>query len=313
MTNQQPTHKTQAELESVIGRGNGRGIPELSHAVFRMADGSKLEARMPRPTGVEVPFRGLPVLFSFIDFDVCPICLEPEPDSQEHVPPHSIGGNALTMSCERCNNEFGSKYEPHLRDWYEGSLGTVRLSSAAVMGARFAGEFLLRETADGGFMLLQQGKRDPESDRVLEAGGQFQMEYITADRARSHIAAVKSAYLAACLAVRAIPTGSRADALRAELVAARDTPRDNSIELSPLMKSIRVARTAGTVNPGEILLMAPTELETDDVGFVISFNRVFAVDWPLDPIENFFVVKLESGQDPSVRKAKANHPPRTLD
>jgi hypothetical protein len=202
MTDTEASNHTTGVIESVYGKADGRGIPELSRAPFRLSDKSMLEARMPQPAGDETTFRALPVLFEFIDLEVCPICLIPDPTSREHVPPHSIGGNALILTCERCNNEFGSKYEPHVQGWYEGSIGKVALSGADVTGRRFAGEYLVRENPTGGFILFQQGRSDPAADRILQAGASFEMTYPEADTARIHIAAVKSAYLAACAAMR---------------------------------------------------------------------------------------------------------------
>ncbi len=274
-------------IESVFGKADGRGIPELSRATFRLNDGSMLEARMPQPAGDETTFRALPVVFEFIDLGICPICLTPAPTSREHVPPHSIGGKALVLTCGRCNNEFGSKYEPHLREWYEGSMGKVTLSGADVTGRRFAGEYLLRQNSAGGFILFQQGKSDPAVDRILQAGASFEMTYPEADTARTHIAAVKSAYLAACAAMRTIPRTPRADEVRTELLALRDLPRSQRLQLSPLMESMRLARSAAEPAPGDVVLMAGPGADNGTVRFVISFNRVFAVDWPPEPITGF--------------------------
>lgn len=240
---------------------------------------------MPRPVGTERKFQALPVAFEFVDFGVCPICLAPEPRSREHVPPHSVGGSVVTMSCETCNNEFGSKYEPHLRNWYENTIGKVRLSGKSVPGRRSVGEYLLRENASGGFVLFQHGKHDPAVSQILGEQG-FEMSYEVVDTTRSHISAVKTAYLASCVALRAIPQTPRADALRAELLAARDMPRDQRAELGDVARSIKVARSAHKPNPGEIVLMAAAD-EQPESAMVISFNRVFAVDWPLDPITGF--------------------------
>lgn len=291
MTETGASNHTAGVIESVFGKADGRGIPELSRATLRMDDGSTLEARMLRPVGDETTFRAVPVAFEFIDLGVCAICLDPAPASREHVPPHSIGGHALLMTCELCNNEFGSKYEPHLRGWYEGSIGKVKLSGADVNGKRFAGEYLVRENPAGGFILFQQGKRDPEADRILQAGSSFEMTYPQADMARTHVAAVKNAYLAACAAMRAVPGSPRADALRAELIAMRDLPRTQRLRLSPLMESIRVARSSAEPAPGEIVLMVGLATDESNARFVIGFNRVFAVDWPLEPLSGFHAVE----------------------
>jgi hypothetical protein len=99
MTDTGANNHTAGVIESVFGKADGRGIPELSRATFRLNDGSTLEARMPRPVGDGTTFRALPVVFEFSDLGICPICLTPGPNSREHVPPHSIGGNALVLTC----------------------------------------------------------------------------------------------------------------------------------------------------------------------------------------------------------------------
>jgi hypothetical protein len=111
-----------------------------------MDDGSVLEAQMPTPQGVKVSGRLLPVDVEYFDCGECPICLVPSPSSREHVPPHSIGGNVRTLTCERSNNEFGSRFEPHLQAWYERSLGRVPISGGDVPGRRNGGEYLYRVT-----------------------------------------------------------------------------------------------------------------------------------------------------------------------
>lgn len=44
-------------------------------------------------------------------FPVCPICLDPDPDEAEHVPPESLGGKVMTWTCKPCNNDFGTAEE----------------------------------------------------------------------------------------------------------------------------------------------------------------------------------------------------------
>ncbi|MFT4307304.1 MAG: HNH endonuclease [Microbacterium sp.] len=292
MEDEHTGNRARGVVESVFGKTDGRGVPELSRATLRMQDGSLVEARMPQPVGDETTFRAVPATFEFIDLGTCPICLTASPSSREHVPPHSIGGNVLTLTCERCNNEFGSKFEPHLQGWYENSIGKVKISGAAVGGRRFAGEYLVRENTAGGFILFQHGSRDPAVDQILQNGGSFEMTYPQADTTRTHVAAVKSAYLAACVTMRVVPTSPRAKALRADLLAARDAPRSQRLKLSPLMKSIRVARSASEPAPGELVLMVEGGTEQNSPRFVLSFNRVFAVDWPLEPITGFHVLEL---------------------
>jgi hypothetical protein len=84
-----------------------------------------------------------------MDFDRCPICLDPEPTSKEQVPPAALGGSVMTTTCTRCNNELGSRLEAPLLDWWEDAVGSVSLSHDEVPGARRAARVLLRQKDTG--------------------------------------------------------------------------------------------------------------------------------------------------------------------
>jgi hypothetical protein len=276
-------------IKTVTGRGTARGIPELHQVAMEMEDGTVFEAGMPTPEGVEATGRLLPVNVEYLDFGECPICLEPNPSSREHVPPHSIGGNVKMLTCERCNNEFGSRFEPHLQGWYEHSLGRVRIAGGDVPGRRKGGEYIIRVTPEGQPVLFQVGQSDPNFDRMIQSGKiEFTIPVFN-DKA-FRLAALKSAYLAACLMLKEVPRTERAEAIRAELMAARDRPRDDAFDLTPLAQSIHVSRTAADPEPGEIALVHMTHGD-GAATYAIGFNRVFAVDWPLDP---FNLVRVET-------------------
>jgi hypothetical protein len=237
---------------------------------------------MPQPQGVGVMAQMRVLSLEFVDFGECPICLTPAPTSREHVPPHSVGGNVLTLTCERCNNEFGSRYEPHLQTWYEGSTGRVLIAGGGVRGRRHGGEYLVRVTQEGEFMLFQNGRSDPAFEQMLQVGS-LEMTFTALDQRALALAAIKTAYIAACVIMREVPRTDRADAIREELLAARDRARDEDYELTDLAKSIKVSRAvAGPVAP-EIALILMEHVDGSR-SFAIGFNRVFAVDWPLDPI-----------------------------
>jgi HNH endonuclease len=278
-----PANRESGRIRSVTGRGTARGIPELSEVVIDLEGGGEVHGRMPTPNGERVDARIVEVPFEYFEFAECPICLSPAPGSREHVPPSSMGGIVLTLTCLRCNNEFGSRFETHLQTWYEGSTGRVRLSGTTVDGRRNAGEFLLRETGSGEFLLMQNGRADPAIQELLESGA-VEMHMVEPDTSAIHIGAIKSAYLAACVLMKEIPRTDRAAAIRAELLSARDSQRGTRLGLSPLFQSIRVARAAGAPQPGAVELVAMRG-EAERLDFAISFSRVFAVDWPLDPID----------------------------
>lgn len=56
------------------------------------------------------------------DIYACPLCLsgfkieslENGELTLEHVPPESAGGKGIILTCKRCNNEAGSKYDSHI-------------------------------------------------------------------------------------------------------------------------------------------------------------------------------------------------------
>lgn len=136
----------------------------------------------------------------------------------------------------------------------------------------------MRETLDGKFMLFQVGRAAPEMRRILEAG-EFDISYRAADMNATRIAATKSAYIAACLIVGEVPRAPLATEIRTELAAAVDRARSAPYKLSPRMEAIRIGRAGVPPTPGEIAL-----LEDAHGNHAIGFNRVFAVDWPIDPI-----------------------------
>jgi hypothetical protein len=284
-------------IASVTGHGTSRGIPEVHQVSIQMDDGSVLETRMPTPQGVKVSGGLLPVDVEYFNFGECPICLVPSPSSREHVPPHSIGGNVRTLTCERCNNEFGSRFEPHLQTWYEKSLGWVRISGGDVPGRRNGGEYLYRETLTGELVFFQTGRSDPNFDRMIQ-GGKIEITFPAFNEKAFRLAALKTAYVAACLIMKEVPRTERAAAIRAELMAARDRDRGEDYELSALAQSIQVSRTAADPVPGEIALVEMTEADGSTF-FAVSFNRVFAVDWPLDPI----FIREAGASDPSEMKS----------
>ena len=57
------------------------------------------------------------------------------------------------------------------------------------------------------------------------------------------------------------------------------------------MESIRVARSLAEPDPGEIVLMVGLAADESNARFVIGFNRLFAVDWPFEPIAGFHAVE----------------------
>jgi hypothetical protein len=97
------------------------------------------------------------------------------------------------------------------------------------------------------------------------------------------LAALKNAYLAACLLLEQIPKTPLADAVRAELVAAVRRPRDEPFELSDHCKRLMIGHSYGPAEPGEIALSV-SEPSPGKPEFVVTLARTMAVSWPLEPI-----------------------------
>lgn len=281
--------RRRATLTGVVGRGDGRGIPELASSTLQFDDGTTIETVIPPVPGITRGAEQVPVTFQFAEFDRCPICLAADPGSKEHVPPHSLGGSVLTTTCERCNNEFGSRYEPHAIAWYENALGNARVSGSTVPGKRHAGMYLFRLGSDGSVVLFQQGKYDNAVLDILSSGD-AEITYEPVDVERAKLAFVKSAYLAACALVRRIPDGPKAKAIREELLRAREHPRGVPFMPGPAIRALKIGRNNGDARPGEIRLMIIHADESRELG--VSINRRIIVDWPLDPL--YFQVNVPS-------------------
>ncbi len=177
-----------------------------------------------------------------MNFDRCPICLDSTPMNKEHVPPVPLGGSVMTTTCARCNNELGSRLEASLIDWWQDAVGLVSLSHDDVRGARRAARVLLRQKETGEPVLLLRPV-DPAIRNRFGAGTQFSMSFTEPDRARYRLAALKSAYLTACLPLCSIPETPQAVPIRAELLAARDAPRKHRV------RPVRSAKVCRSGNP----------------------------------------------------------------
>jgi hypothetical protein len=92
-------------------------------------------------------------------FYVCPLCLHAFGEealtgrwlTREHVPPRSVGGHRLALTCRRCNSGSGHEIDSHMRreadirDFAMGNLGETR----AVL-ATDSGQLPIRLSASGG-------------------------------------------------------------------------------------------------------------------------------------------------------------------
>jgi hypothetical protein len=268
-------------VRSVRGRGSSleKGLSK-AHAIELEGDDGSIAtigrvSESKRPTAIATPL----LVGGHQTFDRCPICLTPDPKDREHVPPEALGGSVMTATCRRCNNQFGTVAESDLVDWYEDALQRVAFSHDEVQGARKTARLLVRATPEGRFVLLPEGVVDPQITDKFDAGATFDLHYSPPDLRRVRIAALKSAYLGACLVTGEILTTPEADQVRAELLAARDLRRRDAMTLGPAARAIRIARSHGPASPGHVALVHAQPSNNSDPHFAISLAGTLLVSW----------------------------------
>ncbi|MFY1659422.1 HNH endonuclease [Micromonospora sp. WMMD1274] len=173
-------------------------------------------------------------------FESCPICGDPA-TSKEHIPPDRIGGKVMTRTCLPCNNRLGSNVETDLLDWVEGALSRPSLRSAAVQGPRREKRVLVRNTPEGEFVLVIDGRAHPDLKAMLESG-EVDLDAVLPNWGRCCLALLKHAYLAACL-THGVLEGDVADEVRRDLIAARDAENKQSVPTSQLALGLTILRT----------------------------------------------------------------------
>lgn len=222
------------------------------------------------------------------NFDVCPICLTPGPTSAEHVPPEKLGGHRMTLVCAPCNNTFGTRLEADLLDWRDDAL-RVRASADNVRGARTIGRVLRRTAATGEFVLMASDTKDSALHQMLSSG-EFQFEFAPPDRRKVRLAALKSSYLAVCLEQRRIPMTATAEAVRAELIAARDAPDRHAIPEGPRAQALNLWRSFGPPQGPSVALARPVGSATPSgVGVagtdvIVWLAGTLGISWPLPDV-----------------------------
>ncbi|SCL32889.1 hypothetical protein GA0074692_3436 [Micromonospora pallida] len=165
-------------------------------------------------------------------FDHCPVCAAPA-TSDEHLPPSSLGGIVMTRTCNPCNNKFGGYVEADLLHWFTWIIPAPRFRSENVPGARKSGRIAYRETSNGRFILLIDGKSDPSLEEMLRSG-EVDLNGLLPDRNRYRLALLKQAYLGMCIALKGIPRGAISDQVRRDLIATRDAPSRQEVPTSAL-------------------------------------------------------------------------------
>lgn len=281
---QPPPGPWTAEVLHVTGRGSddSRGLPPVSSMTISRPHGPDLtlgpiDSDAAMPVGVRV--FGVPEVRSFA---LCPICGSEDDLTREHVPQRDLGGTVMTYTCRPCNNGLGSRVEVELKHWFDGAIFDVRFSGGDVPGVRRAPRMLLRRSPGGEIVIIEDmGRRDPNIGAMM-ASGAAQIHYRIPNPRVWRVAALKHAYLAACLALGEIPNTAHAAALRGVLLATRDARRGELPPENNLAKTIRIARSNQPAHGTTVLLVALVDAANEIVDYGLSLAGTLFVSWPLD-------------------------------
>ena len=235
------------QIGSVAGRlaaGGKRGSPGFEELSLHLDDGRRLAFGLPHG-GEERAMRGLadiglgPSILARHDDDgalvepptiACAICFAPA-ETAEHVPQTALGGRLMTRTCAACNNGLGSRVEPDLEAWFDSRLVQVAFENGEVVpGRRRAGDLHYLKSATGEFALVAADGLPEGVEKMLRAG-ELNMHWREPEPSRYRTAALKHAYLAACLHLQTIPSGEEAEAVRAALLQARDADRRRALSM----------------------------------------------------------------------------------
>jgi hypothetical protein len=285
-----PRIAMRGQIVRVTGRkaeGGERGLPALDELVIQNEDGTTLEFGSPTSgevgslTGlIEIPAGTFSA--SAGAETICPICLEGAATEREHVPQEALGGRRMTKTCERCNNDLGSKVELDLENWLDHALTRVGMDhDGEVPGKRHLPTIYYRKAKDSDkFLLFPGGGFTDEVSQIVNSG-EFRLHYREPDPRRWRLALLKHAYLAACLYLRSIPDTAEARAIRADLIAARDTPTKTRPPASTAADRLKVYRSEVGRQGPQLALVARHDCdEGEPPELLISLAGVLFVSWP---------------------------------
>jgi hypothetical protein len=201
------------------------------------------------------------------------------------VPPGSIGGREMTRTCCNCNNKLGARVEDELAAWYDGAYGHVRFAneSSGVLGRRKVWPLLLRQTTNGEPMLIL-GKVSPEVRQMMRPGSNVEADMTPPEPHRYRLAALKQAYLAACLLLGCIPDTPSAEQIRTDLLAARDAPSNAAVPTSAIARNLPLAR-AYTRHAAPPLALCRYSSASENGALGLLLAGAVLVGWPLADIE----------------------------
>lgn len=214
-------------------------------------------------------------------FGFCPICGTTEKLTKEHVPQRDLGGTVMTYTCEACNNNLGSRVEDELKHWFDDAILDVEFSGGDVPGKRKMSRILVRTTVDGQVGLFFEGRTDPNLGAML-ASGTAEMSGRRPIPRIWLIAALKHAYLAACLTLGEVPSTDHAAAIRGLLITARDGARGELPPKTGLTTGLRIARTGVPATGPTVQLVALVDADGSPLDYGLLLAGTMFVSWPLD-------------------------------
>jgi hypothetical protein len=184
----------------------------------------------------------------------------------------------MTRTCARCNNDLG-RVEAELTDWRDNAFRHTTATSDAIVGARKLPRLLRRQTADGRFALIIDGPMHPDAEPMLK-GSEFALQFVPPNPRLYKLAALKHAYLAACLDLRAIPQTPCADLIRRDLLAARDAKSRSSILSSDYANAMPLMRShEHPQGPPIVLAVLERSPGVGEYWFILAGS--IAVPWPM--------------------------------
>ncbi|SDO00476.1 hypothetical protein SAMN05660199_01098 [Klenkia soli] len=183
----------------------------------------------------------------------------------------------MTRTCARCNHGFG-RIEAELIDWRDDALRLTSVTAEGIVGARRLPRILHRQTPTGEFVLLVDGPLHPEAEPMLQGSG-FSLLITPPAPHLYKLAALKQAYLAASLDLTTIPQTPVAEAVRRELMAARNAPSRRHIVSSEFVRSMPIMRTHEHPR-GSAALLGVINQDDGRGAWWIALASTIAVPWP---------------------------------
>lgn len=268
-------------VQGVTGGGKDHVHIPIQAMTLLHPDGREMAiGRRTQPDAVDVRIHRVLAAEKLV-FVHCPLCLDAEPTTDEDVPPQSIGGKVMTSTCGTCNNLAGTRTEEDFIAWWHDAIIRARFTSNFVPGSRVVFKMYLRETPDGApVFIIADNRHDEAIPGMLDHGGEMTLTYSPPDPQRCLLAALKSAYLGACLIARQIPHTPEAQAVREVLRAARDTPKNERVSLDGLPFTMWMARSEGPIIPGQIDLVQVHQ-PGEAPEYAVSLGGALLVSWPI--------------------------------